>query len=63
VAIGFSATLPPVVIALLDLSFLTALLLVALREILAGKNWRNLPLLGALSVLILANALIHAGLD
>ena len=62
-AVGFSATLPPVLTTLLDLSFLTALLLVALREILAGKNWRNLPLLGALSVLIFANALIHAGLD
>lgn len=61
VAIGFSATLNPVLTAILDLSFLSAMLLVALREIIAGKNWRNLPLLGALMVLIAANALIHAG--
>jgi uncharacterized protein involved in response to NO len=37
------------------------MLLVALREIVAGKNWRNLPLLAALAVLIVANFLIHAG--
>jgi uncharacterized protein involved in response to NO len=60
-AVGYSAALPPVLTALLDLSFPVALLLVALREIVAGKNWRNLPLLAALAVLILANALTHAG--
>ena len=60
-AIGTAAYLPPVVTVVLDLSFLTALLLVVLREIWAGKNWRNAPLLAALAVLILANGLIHAG--
>lgn len=60
-AIGFSADLGPVATALLDMSFLTALLAVVLREILAGKNWRNLPLTGALAVLLVANGLIHAG--
>ena len=29
------------------------------REILAGKNWRNLPMLGALSLLLLGNLLVH----
>lgn len=60
-AVGFSATLHPAVTAILDLSFLSAMLLVALQEIVAGKNWRNLPLLAALAVLIAANFLIHAG--
>ena len=60
-AVGFSAALPPLPVALLDLSFLTVLLLFVLREIIAGKNWRNLPLPAVLAVLILANALVHAG--
>ena len=60
-AVGYSSALPPVATAVLDLSFLVALLLVALREIVAGKNWRNLPLLAALLVLIMANGLVHAG--
>jgi uncharacterized protein involved in response to NO len=45
--------------AVLDLAFLVALLTVALREILAGRNWRNLPLLLALALLIAANTLTH----
>lgn len=60
-AVGFSAALPPLPVALLDLSFLTVLLLFVLREIISGKNWRNLPLPAVLAVLILANALVHAG--
>ncbi|MBO6784661.1 MAG: NnrS family protein [Alphaproteobacteria bacterium] len=53
--------LAPLVVALVDLSFLLALLAVAAREILAGRNWRNLPLVAALAVLLTAGALIHAG--
>jgi len=45
--------------AALDLSFLVLLLLVALREIAAGRNWRNLPMLLALALLIAANGLTH----
>ena len=60
-AVGFSTALPPVLVAVLDLAFLKVLLLFVLREILAGKNWRNLPLPAALIVLILASALVHAG--
>ena len=45
--------------AVLDLAFLLALLAVALREILAGRNWRNLPMLLALVLMIAANALAH----
>lgn len=55
------APLAPIVVALADLSFLLALLAVAAREILAGRNWRNLPLVAALAVLLTAGALIHAG--
>jgi MFS family permease len=35
-----------------DLCFPAVFLAVVAREILAGKNWRNLPMLGALSLLL-----------
>jgi uncharacterized protein involved in response to NO len=46
--------------ALLDLAFLALLLGVVLREILAGRNWRNLPMPVVLGGLLAANALTHA---
>ena len=45
--------------AVADLCFPAVFLAVVAREILAGKNWRNLPMLGALSMLLLANLLVH----
>jgi uncharacterized protein involved in response to NO len=42
-----------------DLCFPAVFLAVVAREILAGKNWRNLPMLGALSLLLLGNLLVH----
>ena len=45
--------------AVADLSFPAVFLLVVAREILAGKNWRNLPMLGALSLLLVVNLLVH----
>jgi uncharacterized protein involved in response to NO len=45
--------------AIFDVAFLAALLAVALREIIAGRNWRNLPLMAVLGLLIAANALTH----
>ncbi len=47
------------VAALLDLAFPAALLAVVLREILAGRNWRNLAMPVALGFLLVANALTH----
>jgi uncharacterized protein involved in response to NO len=46
--------------AVVDLSFLLLLLGVVLREILAGRNWRNLPMPVVLVGLLAANALTHA---
>lgn len=46
--------------AALDLAFLALMLGVVLREILAGRNWRNLPLPIVLGGLLAANALTHA---
>ena len=61
VAMLVGAIIGPVATALLDLSYLGALLVVVLREILAGRNWRNLPMPGALLVLSAANLLVHLG--
>jgi uncharacterized protein involved in response to NO len=46
--------------ALIDLTFLSALAAVTLREIVAGHNWRNLPIVAAVALFLLSNALSHA---
>ncbi len=46
--------------AAVDVAFLAVLAAVAAREIVAGKNWRNLRVLVALGCLILANVVFHA---
>jgi uncharacterized protein involved in response to NO len=42
-----------------DLSFPAVLIVVILREIVAGRNWRNLPVVGPVIVLGGANLLMH----
>jgi uncharacterized protein involved in response to NO len=42
-----------------DLSFPAFLVAVAAREIVAGRNWRNLPLVAPVIVLSIANLLMH----
>ena len=59
VAVAFSASIGPGVAAVVDLAFPAALAAALGREIVAGRNWRNLPMLGALGMLGLANALTH----
>ncbi|MCQ0091874.1 NnrS family protein [Roseovarius sp. M141] len=61
---GRAATTLPVglpwgVVAAVDLSFPIALGVMILREIMAGRNWRNLPVLILLAVFALANGLFH----
>src|SRR5690606_17184641 len=43
------------------LSFLIVFAALVAREIIAGRNWRNLPVLVALVLLIAANAMLHVG--
>lgn len=57
--IAASAFLPPLVVALADLAEIAALALLLGREIVAGRNWRNLPVLGILGLFLLANGLFH----
>jgi uncharacterized protein involved in response to NO len=49
----------PGIVAIVDLAFLSAVFLLLLREILAGRNWRNLPVLLAVLVFLLSNVLFH----
>jgi uncharacterized protein involved in response to NO len=60
-AVAFSAWTGPLLAAAADLAFLVAFAAVVGREIVAGRNWRNLPVLIALALLVAANAMIHAG--
>lgn len=60
VAVLLSGVTGPAVAALLDLAFPVAFLAIVAREVLAGRNWRNLPMLLALAALLLANAVMHA---
>ena len=59
IAMASSAQIGALSAALIDLSFLLTLLLAVAREVIAGKNWRNLPPLAALSLLLCGNALTH----
>jgi uncharacterized protein involved in response to NO len=45
--------------AVLDLAFPLVFATVIGREILAGRNWRNLPMVGALLLLLAGNLLVH----
>lgn len=58
-AMLISAFLPASVVAVLDLSFLVVLAVWLLREIVVGKNWRNLIMVGVLVVLIVGGAVFH----
>ncbi|RDD60903.1 NnrS family protein [Ferruginivarius sediminum] len=59
-AMALGGALPTTVVAVADLAFLACLLAVMGREIVAGRNWRNLPILGALTLLLVANVTVHA---
>jgi len=58
-AVLVSAHLPVALTAAVDLAFPLALGALLLREILAGRNWRNLPVLALLGLFALANATFH----
>jgi len=59
-AILFSGAIGGIAAAAIDVSFLVTLAAVAAREIVAGKNWRNLRVLAVLGVLIAGNIVFHA---
>jgi uncharacterized protein involved in response to NO len=59
IAVLASATTGAAVAAALDLAFPLAFLAVVAREVLAGRNWRNLPMIAALGLLLAGNLLVH----
>ena len=59
IAVTTSGFWPVGVAAAIDLAFPVALAGVLLREIIAGKNWRNLIVFALLSVFTIANLLFH----
>lgn len=59
VAVSVSDGVPELAVALADLSFPLALAAVLAREIVAGRNWRNLIVLAMLLVFALGQALFH----
>jgi uncharacterized protein involved in response to NO len=58
-AVLLSAWTGPFAAALIDLAFPAALILVVTRELIAGGNWRNLPMIAALALLFTGNLLVH----
>ncbi|WP_193175279.1 NnrS family protein [Oricola nitratireducens] len=59
VAMGVSAYLPSLPVALADLALPLALSAFLAREIIAGRNWKNMPVLALLAGWTIANALFH----
>ncbi|MBL1436713.1 MAG: NnrS family protein [Rhodobacteraceae bacterium] len=59
VVLLFSAYLPLLLAPLIDLSFIAVLALIIAREIIAGKNWRNLKVLIILALIGGANGVFH----
>ena len=60
IAVATSAAIGAWPAAFVDLGFYTALLAVVVREVIAGKNWRNLPMAVAVATFLAAHALMHA---
>ncbi len=60
VAVLLSAWIGVPAAAVIDLAFPLVFLGVVAREIIAGRNWRNLPMTAALLLLALGNGLVHA---
>lgn len=58
-AISISSALHPVLVALADLAMPVVLAVVIGREIVKGRNWRNLLVLAMVSALIVGNGLFH----
>jgi len=58
-AVLVSAFIGPLAAALIDLAFPVALALVVAREIIAGRNWRNAPMVAALMLLGTGSLLVH----
>ncbi|MGE0339957.1 MAG: NnrS family protein, partial [Xanthobacteraceae bacterium] len=59
IAIFASAWIGWLATAVIDVGFLAVVAAVAAREIVAGHNWRNLRVIGVVSILIAGNTVFH----
>lgn len=59
IAVWFGGPIGAVPVAVIDLLYLTALVACVASEIVAGRNWKNAPVLGAITLLLAANVLFH----
>ena len=59
IAVAISDLIGPTLAAAIDLAFLVVLLLVIVRELIAGKNIKNAPVAVIIGLLAIANAIIH----
>jgi len=59
IAINLSLWIGPIGTAVIDLSFLVLVFAVTVREIVTGRNWKNLSPLAVLAVFIAGNVLFH----
>lgn len=58
-AVTFSGTIGWLPALVIDATFLLLVVAVAAREVVAGRNWRNLPVVGLVSLLATGNILFH----
>jgi uncharacterized protein involved in response to NO len=58
-AISFSTVIDWVVVTVIDSAFLILVLAAAMREILTGRNWRNLKVVAIVSALAAGNIAFH----
>jgi len=59
ICLTFSAYTGWLMAMLIDVSFLTLVAAAATREIAAGRNWRNLPVVGIVALLLVGNIAFH----
>ena len=59
IAIGFSGEIGWLLAAIVDVSFLTLVVAAISREIVVGKNWRNLRVVGLVTLLVVGNIAFH----
>lgn len=61
IAMALSGNLPPMVVAIADLTFFPALVLALAPPLLRAGKWRDLPFVPLLTILFLADLLFHLG--
>ena len=61
-AMMFAGVIGAPAAAVVDVAFLAAVLVAAAREVLAGRNWRNLPVLAFVLCLLAGNVVFHAAI-